>query len=341
MSTTTAKLGLVKPATDEDVDITILNDNSDKVDAASGVAVCDSLTRPGSPFTGQTIFETDTKKIYIWDGDSWEDQLALRVALAMVLGSQAVTTEFLSEILSTRDNATDSALRTMVDGDADNRLDVLADGQMDWGDGSNPADLSLLREAAGVAQLAGQLHATGGVDSDDDIIVTGNVAVSGNVQCDGDLIPTGAGYMSYIRKSDATTIQSDTTVNDDPHIEFELGVGSYRVELFAHCVSAEAADVKSVWAFDGTATIARSCIGAAADLTNRENTNAVFRGNTYTTEQTYGIDATGSTVFYEDLVLEVTAAGTLNWRWAQASSVASDTTMSSATRAYITRFSSS
>lgn len=341
MSTTTAKLGLVKPATDEDVDITILNDNSDKVDAASGTTVCTSGTRPGSPFIGQTIYETDTSKIYIWDGAEWDDQLALRVALAMVIGSQAVTTEFLSEILSTRDNATDSALRTMVDGDADNRLNVFADGQMEWGDGTNPADLNLWRESAGVAQLTGQLHTTGGVESDDDINVDGNVAVTGNVQCDGDLIPTGAGYMSYLRKSVSTVIQSDTSVDDDPHIEFELGVGSYRVELFAHCASAEAADIKSVWAFDGTAIIARSCIGAAADLTNRENTNAIFKGIAYTTEQTYGIDDSGSTVFYEDLVLEVTVAGTLNWRWAQASSVASGTTMSSATRAYITRFSSS
>ena len=37
----------------------------------SGVTICTSSTRPGSPFTGQTIFETDTNKMKVWLGSAW------------------------------------------------------------------------------------------------------------------------------------------------------------------------------------------------------------------------------------------------------------------------------
>ena len=33
--------------------------------------VCTSSTRPSVPYTGQTIFETDTKRLVIYDGASW------------------------------------------------------------------------------------------------------------------------------------------------------------------------------------------------------------------------------------------------------------------------------
>jgi hypothetical protein len=37
----------------------------------SGITICTSSTRPGSPFTGQTIFETNTNKILVWNGSAW------------------------------------------------------------------------------------------------------------------------------------------------------------------------------------------------------------------------------------------------------------------------------
>lgn len=67
MATTTTKLGLVKPADVDTVDIAVLNANSDKIDSASGVFVCTSTTRPSTPFGGQLIFEKDTLNQRIWD----------------------------------------------------------------------------------------------------------------------------------------------------------------------------------------------------------------------------------------------------------------------------------
>lgn len=34
--------------------------------------VCTSSTRPSSPYTGQTIYETDTGYLRVWDGPAWD-----------------------------------------------------------------------------------------------------------------------------------------------------------------------------------------------------------------------------------------------------------------------------
>lgn len=66
--------GLILP--DEAADIDKINDNMDIIDAAMGAFICTSGTRPGSPFDGQIIYETDTKKILVYKsvGAVWQDQ---------------------------------------------------------------------------------------------------------------------------------------------------------------------------------------------------------------------------------------------------------------------------
>jgi len=39
--------------------------------AGSGLIICTSGTRPGSPAEGDMIWETDTNRVYIWPGGSW------------------------------------------------------------------------------------------------------------------------------------------------------------------------------------------------------------------------------------------------------------------------------
>jgi hypothetical protein len=72
MATNTTKLGLIKPALADVVDVGNLNDNADSIDAAVGFTLCTNATRPASPWAGQVIFETDTGSSFVWDGDSWE-----------------------------------------------------------------------------------------------------------------------------------------------------------------------------------------------------------------------------------------------------------------------------
>ena len=72
MATTTTKLGLIKPDFVDVVDIGELNSNADDIDAAAGMAIVTSATRPVSPWAGQIIHETDTGNSFVWDGTAWQ-----------------------------------------------------------------------------------------------------------------------------------------------------------------------------------------------------------------------------------------------------------------------------
>jgi hypothetical protein len=75
MATNTTRLGLIKPDYTDDVDIADINSNMDDIDSAVGATICTSTTRPGSPFTGQLIFETNTDKFLVWTGSVWEESV--------------------------------------------------------------------------------------------------------------------------------------------------------------------------------------------------------------------------------------------------------------------------
>lgn len=74
MATTTTRLGLDKPAYADAADIAVLNQNFDDIDAAVGMRVVTSTTRPATPWNGQIIFETDTSYTLVWDstGAAWK-----------------------------------------------------------------------------------------------------------------------------------------------------------------------------------------------------------------------------------------------------------------------------
>lgn len=68
----TARLALNKPnpdpVTGDFVDISVLNANFDKLDAAIGAIPVTSGTRPSAPFNGQFIRETDTGRVFLCVG---------------------------------------------------------------------------------------------------------------------------------------------------------------------------------------------------------------------------------------------------------------------------------
>ena len=72
MATSTARLGLRKPATSDTVDVALdIAASMDTLDLNYGFRVCTSGTRPGTPFQGQLIYETDTGDKYFYNGTSW------------------------------------------------------------------------------------------------------------------------------------------------------------------------------------------------------------------------------------------------------------------------------
>lgn len=69
--TPTPRLGLAKPdpnpTTGDFLDVTVLNANADKLDTAAGAFPCTAGTRPGSPWHGMLIRETDTRRVLVWN----------------------------------------------------------------------------------------------------------------------------------------------------------------------------------------------------------------------------------------------------------------------------------
>ena len=71
MSSTTARLALIKPSISDFVDVTQIDSNADKLDLVAGSPVYTSGTRPGSPFTGQLIWLSDLGRLETWNGTAW------------------------------------------------------------------------------------------------------------------------------------------------------------------------------------------------------------------------------------------------------------------------------
>lgn len=76
MSTLSPRLGLKRP---DDTDPFVTQDfvdNYNILDAAPGIHVCTSTTRPtwGSGQAGRVIFVTDWKQLQYWSGSAWQDE---------------------------------------------------------------------------------------------------------------------------------------------------------------------------------------------------------------------------------------------------------------------------
>lgn len=71
MSTQTTHLDLTKPETTDGFDTAEIASNWQKVDDHPGVLICTTATRPGSPWTGQMVYDTDLPSYLCWDGSAW------------------------------------------------------------------------------------------------------------------------------------------------------------------------------------------------------------------------------------------------------------------------------
>lgn len=77
MSTLTPRLKLIRNDGLDPFKRQDFIDNWNKIDAAPGVTVCTSTSRPtwGAAQAGMQIQETDTKRQLLWTGTSWQDAL--------------------------------------------------------------------------------------------------------------------------------------------------------------------------------------------------------------------------------------------------------------------------
>jgi len=150
--TTTTRLALYKPdatGIDNVSVVTDINNNADNLDAKVGWVACTSGTRPGSPYNGQGIRETDTGKYYIWNGAAWIQALVGTAQFGAIqdLGAQTIMRD---RITMNRTPATVNALEFYKTGDAQVSSLMRIDGRIEWGPGGAAAtDTAFYRSAVG------------------------------------------------------------------------------------------------------------------------------------------------------------------------------------------------
>lgn len=300
MSTSTSRIALVKPAGPENIDVSILNSNADKIDSFINFAPVTSATRPAAPYNGQAIRETDTGKHYVHNGG---------------VPASANWVQIL---------------------DGGHNLDLSSTVVITVGSGSS----NLYRSAANVLKTDGSLVVAVNATVSGSAAVTGALTAGGNVTVSGSsgnqfLIGTSVvgPRALWVEKTTTQSVTSSTTQVNDTVLALALGVGTWEVRLTANATGAAAGDIDTSWTFSGTATTnGRSCIGPT--LGNADVTNTAMRSSGaagLATIISYGLIASTSRI-EESFILTVTVAGTLNFRWAQDVSSATATNVTAGSR---------
>jgi hypothetical protein len=134
----------------------------------------------------------------------------------------------------------------------------------------------------------------------------------------------------FIKKPASEIVNNSTVLqNDNDFLLYLPPNGIYEIELKLHLTGAANADFKCDWVVGGGCSqlTTRACIGppiATADVTD---TNLRSTGYNLTTAVNYGTDGTSASAILEKFLVGTTTAGTLQFRWAQNTAQASDTTL--------------
>lgn len=118
-------------------------------------------------------------------------------ALVQVTNTTGAPTQ--ANTISTNNSATDKAIGVRVSGDTVNRMNILANGHIDWGAGSASAvDTNLYRNAAGEVKTDNSLTAAGNLTVGGAQLLAGGTGVMGvnNASVAPSTTPSG-GYVAY------------------------------------------------------------------------------------------------------------------------------------------------
>lgn len=141
----------------------------------------------------------------------------------------------------------------------------------------------------------------------------------------------------YLAKATSESVTSSTAFQNDDDFVLALPVGVWRVELRLTVSGPSASDLKVTWTNTGTmALIGRSVVGPSTATTDTTSGLAKFQALALGSSGTYGTDGSNSASVWEDLLIEVTVAGTLTMQWAQNGS-GTATTLSASSRVFLTK----
>lgn len=126
-----------------------------------------------------------------------------------------------------------------------------------------------------------------------------------------------------------SVVSSTTPVNDGELINIALGIGVWDLAFFIYGTAASGVGLKTNWSFTGTASGFKSCLGPAVSATTGPTTTLMRSSiHGFTTGVDYGIASTSPFGRIEERsMFTVTAAGTLNFLYAQSTSTATAVTV--------------
>lgn len=131
------------------------------------------------------------------------------------------------------------------------------------------------------------------------------------------------------RKTSSTSRASTTSTTADPELSgISLGVGVWKINcIFETAMTTTAANAAVAgfrvnWAFTGSWSGIRACLGMASVTTNTSTADCSMRniGSALGTDQTYGCLATFGQPARENAVVTVTTPGTMSISWGQVTS---------------------
>jgi hypothetical protein len=171
VATTTTRLALRKPASGDTVNVsTDIGASMDTLDAAVGATNVTAATRPGSPFTGQFIVETDTNRTYVYDG-GW-----------LLVGSMVAIKTTDNTVNNTATLASDSQLTLPVEASTTYALEMY----LDYSSATTPdAKVSLSVPASATWSVAPNglltsVAATSGSIETASVTTSGSITYGGN-----------------------------------------------------------------------------------------------------------------------------------------------------------------
>jgi hypothetical protein len=137
----------------------------------------------------------------------------------------------------------------------------------------------------------------------------------------------------YVPKTIAESVTSSTTMQDDNELFVALPVGTWKIELFLHFTCSTAGDIKTGWTTTGTMNVfGRSVIGGGSSMASVTDTTVRLQSLAIGTATSFGGNTSSANYIKEDILVDVTVAGTLQLQWAQNTSDVTATTVVVASR---------
>jgi hypothetical protein len=154
----------------------------------------------------------------------------------------------------------------------------------------------------------------------------------------GDIIDVGDFIVpKFIHKAASESVTSSTTLQDDDDLTVDLPVGTWRVQVWLTATGATGGDIKVSWTNTGTmSVIGRSCLGPNLSTTSNLDGGILLSATTFGASVEYGLSSANHAI-NEDLLIDVSVAGSIQMRWAQVASSGTATTLSTSSRMYITQ----